>query len=720
MKTAKYIVLVCLIVISWNVYSQVDSLQNRIIYSWRLNPVNQNTELEDIDTSLFLFHNYNPVLKQQNAYNYLGNMGSAAQSKNYIVFDKKQTSFIFSQPYTIYFHLPQNQTYYNTKQQFTLLKYSNAGPKNESEQVLKVLHAQNVNPKLNFGLNYDMISSDGRYLNQQVKQNLITVFSSYQGEQYTMHANFNLNRAKFQENGGIDSLQYLENDDFSNRKNVPVRLENAKGQLLNTSFYVANQFRFGKPEKVKTETKTKPVSTDAESNSLKGKPTSLKQKKGLPAVKSKPEGLNDTTKIAEKAFKDSINIQVKDTLDPIVDTLDIPKDIDPNETSKEKSYLKWSGLSLSHELIYNSDVRKYSDDNLAGDFYNTLNIFINSSSTNDEVRQTQLGNKVMLKYSAGSFSSGVSYYNEQMKYIYNILPDSSFINNDTIIKTTFDNSLSNSGLSFFINTRIVHNLYFSGSAEYYIQGYKDEDSKLDLNLYYLFKDQSRISLMFNYKQSQPDYFYQRYSSNHFQWQNNYLRNSEIWDAGLNYASKKYRLKAQISYSQLTNHLYFDSTAFIAQHHGQINILSVDVYKHFKWGIFNSVTNLVYQKSNADSIYNIPEFNLYQSVFLEHLWQFPSTGGSLLWQLGFDYRYTSSYYSNRYMPPLGMFYTQNDLVQPEYHCLDVFLNFAIKRARLYLKYNYINVLINKNYPFTSPYYPAPEPLFKFGFAWTFYD
>ena len=111
MKTAKYIVLTCLIIISWNAYSQVDSLQNRIIYSWKLDPIGQSTELSEIDTSLFMFQNYNPVLRQLDVHNYLGNMGSAAQPKNYQVFDKKQTSFIFSQPYAIYFHLQKNQTY---------------------------------------------------------------------------------------------------------------------------------------------------------------------------------------------------------------------------------------------------------------------------------------------------------------------------------------------------------------------------------------------------------------------------------------------------------------------------------------------------------------------------------------------------------------------------------------------------------------------------------
>ena len=242
MKFKAYISSIVFILITISTYSQIDSLENRKIYNWKLDPYDLSIQLVELDTSLASFQNFNPLLKNTISSNYLGNLGSAAQSKIY--YDRKvyKTGFVFSEPYAIYFHLPKDQLYFNTKRQFTLFNYGSGGPKNESEQVLGVLHTQNVNKDFNFGFDYDMISSDGRYQNQQVKQNKITLFSSYQKKGYRLHVNVGLNRVKAQENGGIDSLHYLGSDEYKNRKNIPVKLDDARNQVFNTGFYLAQEY----------------------------------------------------------------------------------------------------------------------------------------------------------------------------------------------------------------------------------------------------------------------------------------------------------------------------------------------------------------------------------------------------------------------------------------------------------------------------------------------
>ena len=169
------IIFIVLILIAITAYGQIDSIENRKVYHWKLNPYDLSLKLEKLDTSLVSFQNFNPLLKNTISSNYLGNLGSAAQSKIYYDREIYETGFIFSEPYAIYLHLPKDQLYYNTKRQFTLFNYSNAGPKEESEQVLGILHTQNVNKDFNFGFDFDMISSDGRYQNQELKQNKFTL-----------------------------------------------------------------------------------------------------------------------------------------------------------------------------------------------------------------------------------------------------------------------------------------------------------------------------------------------------------------------------------------------------------------------------------------------------------------------------------------------------------------------------------------------------------------
>ena len=291
---------------------------------------------------------------------------------------------------------------------------------------------------------------------------------------------------------------------------------------------------------------------------------------------------------------------------------------------------------------------------------------------------------------------------------------------DTSIRLNYREAHSNSNLSLYLRAKLFNKLLFSGYGEYYITGYKKENSKVNLKLSYIIKENTEIGIKGNYSNKCPDFFYKRFSSNHFKWENNYLRMIEEWDAGIFIHNRKYKFDANVRYGQITNYLYLDSTAYVNQFRGQINILYGEISKHIRLGPINSFTRFVYQKSTNDSVLNLPEYNLYQSLYYERLFNFPSTGGELMIQFVVDYRFASSFMADGYMPITGLFYRQFEHEQGDYHCFDVFVNFTIKRARFYLKYNYINSAINEKYYYTAPFYPSPEPLFKFGLAWTFYD
>ncbi len=719
MKFKASILLIVLLGVTNTIYGQIDTLDNRKIYNWKLNSYDLKLELVEVDTSLVAFQNFNPILTKSLTSNYLGNLGTAAQSKIY--YDRKlyNTGFIFSEPYGIYLHLPQEQLYYNTKRQFTLINYSNAGPKEESEQVLGVLHTQNVNKDFNVGVDYDMISSDGRYLNQEVKQNKVTLFSSYQKKGYRIHTNLYLNKIKAQENGGIDSLHYLGDDDYKNRRNIPVRLEDARNEITNTGLYLAQEYRFGKTVH---EVNIKPkenINKAPNQSKLGGGPRALKGKSIKGELESRDTAENDLKQDSLVNVVDSV--KVNDLT--YSDSLSIKNDSVPqNMTYDTTEVFRMSGFSFSHELSYNNNNRKYIDDDISESFYENRDVFIDSTKTHDEVRQKQFANKLSLNYKySDKFSIRMSLYNEQMKYEYNISSDTSIsATSDTTIKNNIQKSYSNNNASFYMRALLFNQIYFSGYGEYYISGYKKENSKLDLKFAYIFRKNTELSFEGEYTNHKPDYFYKNFSSNHFNWQNDYLRNIEEWNVGFAIRNNKYKFYTKAQYGQISNHLYLDSTAYVNQYRDQINILSAELSKTFKLGPINSVTRFVYQKATEDSILALPEYNLYQSLYFERLTTFKSTGGELLWQVGVDYRYASSYIADGYMPTTGMFYRQFDHTQEDYHCFDVFINIRIKRARFYLKYQYLNSMINEKYYFTGPFYPSPEPLIKFGLAWTFYD
>ena len=192
------------------------------------------------------------------------------------------------------------------------------------------------------------------------------------------------------------------------------------------------------------------------------------------------------------------------------------------------------------------------------------------------------------------------------------------------------------------------------------------------------------------------------------------------DLGIYYYNHKYRLKANLNYKILSNFVYLDTLANVQQHRASdINIYSAELSKDLSLASIHSRTRFVYQHSSNDTILSLPNYNLYQSLFFEHLTHFKLTGGELLWQLGVDYRFNSSYKADAYMPMAGMFY-KNTAEAEAFHRFDFFINLTIKRARFYIKYTYLNSLINEKYYFNSPYYGSPEPKLQLGLAWTFYD
>jgi hypothetical protein len=713
MKIKVYFLILGLILLSLLSNGQIDSLEYRNIYNWKINPYDLSLEYEETDTLLEGFQRYNPLLENTITTTYLGNLGTPAESNIYYDRVKYKTGFVFSEPYAIYFHNPNDQLYFNTKKRFTLLNYSNAGPKNESEQLLGVLHTQNITPGFNVGIDYDMISSNGRYQEQQVRQNIIKLFSSFHTHRYRAHLNFYLNRNKSQLNGGIDSLKYLGSEEYSNRLNIPVKLSNARNQNLSSGLYLAHEYHFGKKQIIYKE---KNDSTNAlnlndknlsdssmykGSKNIHGKDTSIVESKDTKFNLSGKTGINN------KNRNDKGN---EEQQQGTVDTVEV---------------FKYSGFSLSHELYYNNDVRKFFDDDLTEPFYSDLDIFIDSTKTHDEVRQKRFANSLSLHYRhKNSFSSRLSLYNEQMQHQYNILPDTTFTdipassNQDTIIKTNKESLNNNSSFSFFIKGVLFNQFLFNGKIDYYFTGYKKYSSSINFKLAYLYNN-FEIAFNGNYANQKPHFFYSEFSSNHFKWNNN-LRMNEEWDVNLTIQSLKYRFKSTIRYGQISNYLYFDSIAYLNQYLDQINILSIDLSKKITLGPIHSNTRFVYQKVSNDSIIALPEFNLYQSLYYEKLLHFKTTGGKLLVQIGVDYRYASSFYADGFMPPTGMFYRQFEHKMGEFHRFDVFANFTLKRTRFYFQYSYLNSALNENYYYNAPFYPSPQPVFKYGIAWSFYD
>ena len=241
-NTGIYILLLLIFISKLLNASQIQQDSVRVIYSWKLKENNTRILKTNIDTVLNDFQNYNPLFKNNISVSYLGNFGTAGISHNF-----KESfvmpDFIFARGYENYMHKTNNTEFYNTKKPYTNIMYSGGGTDDISGQNLKLVHTQNVNPYMNVGIKYDLISSVGHYNRQAAKNNSFTFFSSGRKRKYFYHSAVSLNKVTIEENGGLDSLADLSSNYPPNT--LSVRLAQARSLINNKNFLLVQEYLLG-------------------------------------------------------------------------------------------------------------------------------------------------------------------------------------------------------------------------------------------------------------------------------------------------------------------------------------------------------------------------------------------------------------------------------------------------------------------------------------------
>src|SRR4029079_16875974 len=116
-----------------------------------------------------------------------------------------------------------NTRFFKTTKPFTQLTYLLASGK---EQVINVLHTQNIKPNWNARINYRLISSPGFFQTQNTNDNNYRFFSNYQGKRKRYAAYLVLlgNQISASENGGIRNDSFLLDPNRKKRFSIPVNL----------------------------------------------------------------------------------------------------------------------------------------------------------------------------------------------------------------------------------------------------------------------------------------------------------------------------------------------------------------------------------------------------------------------------------------------------------------------------------------------------------------
>lgn len=206
--------------------------------------------------------------------------------------------------------------------------------------------------------------------------------------------------------------------------------------------------------------------------------------------------------------------------------------------------------------------------------------------------------------------------------------------------------------------------------------------------------------------------YKTYGNN-FRWDNNFNKQKHLEVNGhLNY--KGYKLDAAVH--TINDFVYYNEDAISQQFTGSFQIITARFKKRFSIKRLGSTMMALYQQSSNENVIRMPNFVGRASFY----YAIPLFKDALIVHPGIDITYLSSYYGDAYNPAMMQFHIQNSKKLAEQVYADVYINFKIKRARIFVKYQNVGSFMGTYNYFLVPHYPQQDAILKFGFSWKFYD
>jgi hypothetical protein len=222
-----------------------------------------NVRPSSFDTSI---RDYTLRFPIPGTYMYLGNTGSAARSLLFTTPARTGWDPGFH-TLDIYKYRLENVRFFNTTRPYTELGYMLA---TGSEQMIEVLHTQNIKPYWNASFNYRLLTAPGSFRNQRNNHSNILLASWYQSpnKRYNNYFTFLNNKISAGESGGILSDEYLTDPTYERRFTIPTRLGGSpslRGSAFSNSFntgrkenesifYLRQQYDFGRKDSLVTDT----------------------------------------------------------------------------------------------------------------------------------------------------------------------------------------------------------------------------------------------------------------------------------------------------------------------------------------------------------------------------------------------------------------------------------------------------------------------------------
>jgi hypothetical protein len=311
---------------------------------------------------------------------------------------------------------------------------------------------------------------------------------------------------------------------------------------------------------------------------------------------------------------------------------------------------------------------------------------------------------------------GVGLRNELLKYIY-IIPVHLTLKANTYVVHKSSNVLVGR-----LYNNIGDKFRWVATGELFLTGYRAGDFRLNGEIIKSFDlKKGRASWLINgsMMNRQPSFWYDQWGGNNIGWINDFKKEFRI-DLGTSFKYPVRKTELKFNYAIIKNYADFDTTKLPSQYSGGLSIAAATIRNELRAWKFHLASDVIIQKSSNSEILDLPLVTLRSAGYFEHLFRFARTGGRLNTQLGVDLTYNTTYHPYSYFPATGRFYRQDKVTASDYPFINIFLNFKVKRTRVFIMFDHVNAkLMGYNFEMV-PSYPMNIRMLRYGLAWTFYD
>lgn len=724
------------------------------IYVWTVDRRFGDITPAQVDTLPHLFQNTvtgNGVYKQ---YNTTGNNYTVRQNR--VAADRPLfRQFIFTQPYDFVIKEPDQLHFTNTLSPITNITYDECGDKQNGEDHIDAKFAVNAGKRLGLGFDINYAYARGYFSNQNTSHFGFTLYSSYLGDRYQMHAMLSTYNQKVAENGGLTDDAYITlpesfSDDFAPNE-IPTVLEQNWNRNKHQHLFLTHRYNVGfyrlvprteeeiKARKFAAESKKENEERKAEADSGAGgrKPRQkssdragepMGRPEGALIMGDAPELKKDSTAIdstrirmdqaamdsiaAEKARQDSIDTYMKKEFVPVT--------------------------SFIHTLDINSNERIYQAYQSPNNYY--ANTYFDRLSTNtysgdsiyDQTKFTQIRNTLAVamlegfnKWAKAGLKLFASYDMRRYKLPAVIDEEASL----SALESTSENSIS---VGAQISKTQGKTLHYNLTGETWLAGDDAGQLKLDFTTdlnFRLLGDTLTLAAKAAFYRLEPTFYLRHYHSKHFWWDNDLSKETRTRVEGL-LAYKKTKTKLRLAIEEIQNYTYFGMsydattegrtamTAAVRQNGSNINLMTAQLYQDFRLGPLNWENIITYQNSNSDAL-PVPDLNIFTNLYLKFM-----IVKELAVEFGASATWFTKYYAPDYCPQIGQFAVQeNEASRVElggYPFIDVYANFHLKRTRFFLNYTHANAGSGNRMQFLVPHYAQNNTVLRFGLSWNFFN